>query len=480
MIRLLRSTSVRLALGYAALFIVSSLALVGFIGWGTAGYLDREVEAAIVADTRAVADRLRDFGLAGAVATVTERVVQTADEHAIYLLANPALAPVAGNLDAWPAAVKREPGWYQAELVQANKLHATRLLHVALPGNYHLLVGRDVQDRVAVQSLILNALAWAAAAAIAIAVAGGLLVRRAVLRRVEAINRTAVAIVQGDLSQRVPVRGTSDEFDQLAQTINTMLQQIGVLIESVRNASNAVAHDLRTPLAELRARLEELLRVKPSPDATFGEIQGAVADIDRIIGIFNALLRLAEIDSGERRAGFRSVDIAALAAEAAELYAPLIEERGAKLAIDAPGGMAVTGDPFLLAQAIGNLLDNAAKYAPAGSTISLDVARRADQQIEITVADRGPGIPDTEKGRVTERFYRGDASRSTVGVGLGLSVVAAVARLHGGALTLGDNHPGLRAALVLPAAAETDVRASTSSAQTDKNTARPEPVEGRA
>lgn len=440
MTRLLRSTSVQLALGYALLFIVSSAALGGFLWWRTAGYLDREIDAVIVADTRAIGDRLRDFGLAGAVTAVTERVLQTADERAIYLLATPVLTPVAGNLDAWPAAVKRAPGWYQVELVHADRLHATRLLHVVLPGNFHLLVGRDVQDRAAVQREILNGFGWTAAAALAIAIAGGVLVRRAVLRRVEAINRTASAIVQGDLSRRVPVRGTSDEFDQLAQTINSMLQKIGVLIDSVRNSANAVAHDLRTPLTELRNKLEEM------------KLPDAVADVDRIIAIFDALLRLAEIDSGERRAGFRSVDVSAVAAEAAELYAPVIEERGANLAVGAPGGIAVHGDPFLIAQAIGNLLDNAAKYAPAGSTVSLAVRHRADGQVEIAVADRGPGIPDADKTRATERFYRGDASRSTVGVGLGLSVVDAVARLHGGALTLTDNHPGLIATLALPAA----------------------------
>ena len=459
MLKLLRSTAVRLALGYALLFIVSSLALAGFLWWRTAGYLDREIDAVIVADTRAIGDRLRDFGLAGAVATVTERVLQARDERAIYLLADPLLKPVAGNLDAWPAQVKATPDWYQVELVQDNKLHATRILHVVLPGNFHLLVGRDVQDRVVVQTLILNALFWAAAAAIAIAILGGLLVRRAILRRVEAINRTAIAIMHGDLSQRVPVRGTSDEFDQLARTINGLLDQIAVLIESVRNSSNAVAHDLRTPLAETRARLEELLRTRPAPDMTFAQIQDAVGDIDRIIGMFNALLRLAEIDSGERRAGFRTVDVASLAAEAAELYGPLIEERGARLNVDATSGMTVQGDPFLLAQAIGNLLDNAAKYAPPGSTIALTLARRSDGRIEITVADQGPGIPDAEKGRVTERFYRGDASRSTAGVGLGLSMVEAVARLHGGTLTLADNNPGLVATIVLPAA-ETEQKAA--------------------
>jgi signal transduction histidine kinase len=226
----------------------------------------------------------------------------------------------------------------------------------------------------------------------------------------------------------------------------------------VRNVSNAIAHDLRTPLAELRARLEDILRSKPDRELTLDSLGEAVSDIDRLIGVFNALLRLSEIDSGLRRAGFAGVDLAEIADELAELYAPTAEQRGLTLEAEAAPDLLVRGDPFLLAQAVGNLLDNAVKYTPAGGTIRLTVTPEGDDGVEICVADNGPGIPADELGRVTERFYRGDSARGKGGVGLGLSLVEAVARLHGGRLDFADNGPGLRASLHLsravPAAIE--------------------------
>ena len=447
---LVRSTAVRLAFGYAVLFIVSSLLLTGFLWWRTALYLDREIDAVIIADGQAIADRLRDFGLPGAIETINERVGHASDEHAIYLLVDPTLSPVAGNMQAWPLEVRARPGWYDIELERDGKLHVTRALVGVLPGGFRLLVGRDVQDRTEIRSLIVDSLLWASAVALVLAIFGGLLTRRAVLGRVESINRTASAIVLGDFSRRVPTRGSSDEFDQLAQTINAMLEQIERLIEGVRHASNVVAHDLRTPLAELRARLEALIRTRPPVEAAYEEIQNAVADIDRIVDIFNALLRLAEIDSGVRRAGFREVDLTELIAELADLYEPLAEDKGIALAIEAPRGFRIHGDPNLLAQAIGNLVDNAIKYAPRHGTVSLRIGAGVDDRVEVVVADNGPGIADNEKPRVTQRFYRGDRGIDTEGIGLGLSVVEAVARLHGGVLFLNDNNPGTVATFALP------------------------------
>jgi hypothetical protein len=295
-------------------------------------------------------------------------------------------------------------------------------------------------------------LTWAAAAAFLLGIVGGVLLRRAVLRRVAILDSTASAIVRGDLSRRLPTGDSTDELDQLAQTINITLQQIENLIEGVRNTSNAIAHDLRTPLAELRAHLEELIRARPSREAMLDGIHKAVADIDRVIGIFNALLRLAEIDSGVRRSGFRRVELCELATEVAELYAPLIEEKQATFDLDTLDGLAVNGDPYLLAQAVGNLVDNAVKYAPCHGRVSLRIEPLRDGRLEIVVADNGPGIVDAEKARVLQRFYRSRASDGAVGIGLGLSVVDAVARLHEGSLVLADNHPGLVASLKLPAA----------------------------
>ncbi len=452
MIRLLRSTSLRLALGYAGLFIASSLLLVGLLWWRTASYLDREIDAVILADTRAIGDRLRSSGVPGAIEAIGERAGESGDKNAIYLLVDPLNQPLAGNLNSWPPEIGHATGWYQSEMLHGSQTRATRLLNVALPGDFKLLVGRDVEDRAQVRGLILNGLAWAIAAALVIAALGGILARRALLSRVEVISRTTAAIVQGDLARRVPERESADEFDQLAHMINQMLDQIQHLIEGVRNVSNAVAHDLRTPLAEMRARLESVLRGRPSTNEVFGAIEEVVDDIDRLIDMSNALLRLAEIDSGVRRSGFRNVDITEMVIEVADFYRPAAEAKAITLTTEATDGMTANGDPFLLAQAVGNLIDNAIKYTPNAGQVTVRLTRHSQSKIGIGITDNGPGIPDSEKGLATERFYRGDSSRGMAGFGLGLSVVCAVAKLHGGTLMLTDNHPGVTASLILPAA----------------------------
>ncbi len=445
---LLRSASLRLALAFAALFVFSSTLLVGALWWTTAGYLDREINAVIVSEANALAEQSRTIGLPGLVEAVGRRVAQSRDDKAIYLLADPALRPLVGNIAAWPLQVGRAAGWYEADVERGGAVHRARLVHFILPAGLHLLVGRDIQDRVEVRTAIFNALLWGALIAVLIGAVAGIVFRRLVITRVAAIGQAASAIVAGDLRERVPVAGSGDEFDALAGTINQLLAQIERLIDGVRNVSNAIAHDLRTPLAETRGRLEELLRKRPAPETTFAGIEDTVEDIDRLIGVFNALLRLAEIDSGVRRAGFVRVDLADIVRSVAELYQPAAEAKGIRFAWEAASAL-VDGDPPLLAQAVGNLIDNAVKYAPAGTTIAVSVARGPDAA-RVVVRDGGPGIPDAEKPRVTERFYRGDASRSAPGVGLGLSLVQAVAALHGGTLELADNRPGLAASLVLP------------------------------
>jgi signal transduction histidine kinase len=439
---------VRLALGYAAVFIISSLALAGLLWWQTANYLDRETDAVILANQRAVADQFRDFGLAGAISTINDRIA-SGDKEAIYLLANPVFEPLAGNLSAWPAEIGYKAGWSDTTMFNSGKAHATRLLSVPVGGGLHLLIGRDVEDRTQIRAVIFNGLIWAAAGAIVIAILGAVITRRALSTRIELIRGTTTAIVQGDWSQRVPEAASGDEFDQLTRTINQMLEQIQALLEGVRNVSNAVAHDLRTPLAEARTRLEDVLRREPTKDVAAG-VEQAVEDIDRVIAMSNALLRLAEIDSGVRRSGFKEVELAEIATEVVELYQPIASEKGIALTADISGAPRLRCDPFLLAQALGNLVDNAIKYAPAGGMIEVRIAPSSAGEIAIIVTDSGPGISEAEKAHVTERFYRGDASRGTAGVGLGLSLVAAVARLHGGALEFGDNNPGLAASIRLP------------------------------
>ena len=244
--------------------------------------------------------------------------------------------------------------------------------------------------------------------------------------------------------------GDAHELDILAQTINRMLEQIEQLVHGVRNVSNAIAHDLRTPLAELRSRLEELLVMRPPPEQVRAEIESAVADVDRVIGIFNALLRLAEIDTGARRSGFVRVDVTKVAAEAAEFYQPVAEVKGVQLSFESNGAQTVAGDPLLLAQAIGNLIDNALKYRAGRTARSRSRPRSgATAPSKSRSATTDPVFPTRRRHAWSQRFYRGDASRGTPGVGLGLSLVEGVAGLHGGALELADNRPGLRATLVV-------------------------------
>jgi signal transduction histidine kinase len=254
----------------------------------------------------------------------------------------------------------------------------------------------------------------------------------------------------GLLSPHMTVPSTRDEFDQLARTINGMLDQIQLLIEGARNTSDAIAHDLRTPLTELRNRLESIVLERPQMNVTIEEVQKAVGDTDRLIAVFNALLRLADIKSGVRRAGFRKVDLADVVADIAELYAPLAEENAITLALDAPHGLTVNGDPHLLSQALANLIDNAIKFTPRGGAIQLQLNQAGRGRVEIRVTDNGTGIPDDEKQLVTEKFHRGKGQEDTPGSGLGLNLVEAIVRLHAGVFVLSDNDPGLVASLLLP------------------------------
>ena len=367
----------------------------------------------------------------------------------LVLFTDDSLLRIAGNLPSWPPTVPTSSGTYTLTINLGGSSIQAVLMGSTLPGGYNLLVGRDITRFRDLESLFWYGLAGASGTIVLLGIIGGWQIRRVLLSEVQGISQTASAIVEGDLSRRLPTRGGGDELDMLTQTVNRMLDQIEQLVHGVRNVSNAIAHDLRTPLAELRSRLEELSVTRPSPGETFSEIETAVADVDRVIGIFNALLRLAEIDTGARRSGFVQVDLAKVASEAAEFYQPVAEIKGITLTFTSSSELAVAGDPLLLAQAIGNLIDNALKFAQEKGTITVQAVERSDGTNEVAVSDDGPGIPDDEKPKVTERFYRGDASRGTEGVGLGLSLVAAVAKLHGGMLELSDNHPGLRATLLI-------------------------------
>jgi signal transduction histidine kinase len=447
--KVLRSSALTLAVAYISLGL-AALALFAAPLWYAWRVTIQDGRSEVLqSDAQRLTEVFRREGAPGLITYVNTRIgMQIAGER-LLLLADAALNPLAGNLAAWPPSVPANPGTYTVKLELGNRMTDVALVHANLPGGYHLLVGRDTARYAPLERRFWYALAGAVAILSVLGALGGILIRRALMARIHGIRQTISAIIQGDLSHRLPTHHSGDELNTLSQTINGMLDQIEKLIHGIRNVSNSIAHDLRTPLAELRSRLEQLALTKPSAADTFAEIDAAVADVDGVIRIFNALLRLAEIDSGLRRSGFVQVDVAAVAAAAVEFYQPAAELKGSTLSLEIGGPAPIRGDPVLLAQALGNLIDNALKYTPGDGTIAVAVRRGNDGSVEIVVADSGPGIPDTEKPKAVERFYRGDVSRCTPGVGLGLSLVDAVARLHGSELKLEDNHPGLRARMVL-------------------------------
>jgi signal transduction histidine kinase len=445
-IGVVRSSAVRFGAVYAAAAGFVLLAFAATIWLQSSGRLKAELAATAAEDSNSIALHLQAHGLQAAVELIRQRIASGAEHKVLIELADPNWRVLAGSLPDWPAEFGRELGWHDVDIAETGEY---RVIVSDLPDGLHLVTGRELSAIFHIRRLFFLGLAAAVCALLLLALGGAVFIRRAILARADALNRTTSAIVRGDLRQRLPRGGERDELDLLAETINGMLDQIEQLVQSVRNASNAIAHDLRTPMAELRARLEELARRRPAPAEAFAEIDAAIDDIDRVIDIFNAILRLAEIDAGVRRSGFAPVELAAIVDEMVELYGPVAEERRIAMTSDVNAHPVIAGDRSLIAQAVGNLIDNALKYTPPGGAVTVQVP--ATSEAAVAVADNGPGIPESERGDVTKRFYRGDASRGTPGTGLGLSLVAAVAKLHGGTLDLTDNAPGLKATLTFPA-----------------------------
>lgn len=444
-----RSAGVRFAVVYALLLAVSAAALAMFLWWSTAGLLDRQTEAAIRADAQGLAERWQEGGLPALVLTIDERLSSNVDDDALYLLTNARMQRIAGNLDHWPGTVRDNDTWYELPVDRAGTLSMALVWRYDLPGGYHLLIGRDVQVRTQLRRLLTDALLWALVIVLAMAVAGALLVRSLLRRTLANVSTTANAIAGGDFAQRVKLTGRGDEFDQLAEVINDMLDRIGRLMDGVRQVSNAIAHDLRTPITRARARLEEASLRADSPESLRAAIDRATADLDGIVAVFQALLRISEIEAGSRRSAFAPLDLGPLLADLAELYEAVAEEKDVTLTADIPARLPAYGDRELIQQAVANLLDNAVKFSPSGSAVRLRAAA-TQSNVEVSVIDQGPGIPPEDLKRATERFFRGESARSTPGAGLGLALVQAVAQLHGGTLRLGDAAPGLAATLTFP------------------------------
>ena len=450
--RLLGSTTFRLTLIYFGLFGVSAVVLVGFLYWSTAGFMARQTDEAIEAEIRGLAEQYSQFGTIGLVRALNRRTSQARASRGLYLLTDANLRPLAGNLSAWPRETPEPDGWLTFELEYADRRGAVDLGRARifeLTGGLRLLVGRDIRERLEIDARFRESIGWGIALALVLSIAGGVLVSRPMLRRIDAINQTSREIMAGALDRRIPTRGTDDEFDRLAANLNEMLDRIAQLVASVREVSDNIAHDLRSPLARLRSRLELTLADRGDEEAYRRAIARTIEEADTLLKTFNSLLRIARLEAGVETGQVETFDLDGLVGDVAELYAPLADERSVELDVTPERAGRIRGDRDLLFQALANLLDNAIKFSPGGKTVTI-AARALDDRVTVTVSDRGPGIPEALKNRVAERFFRVETSRNAPGAGLGLSLVAAVVERHEGSLDLEDNRPGLRVVLGLP------------------------------
>ncbi|MGI8841090.1 MAG: sensor histidine kinase [Caulobacteraceae bacterium] len=438
-----RSSSFRLAAFYAAAFALAVAILGAVTLTATRAALARQFDARIAAESASLAREYQAEGLIGVVQAVRER--DSTPGALDFGLQTKDGASVAGRL----AAIRAPKGWsVLRESEEHETPERTRILTADLPGGYRLLVGDDLQGVEALDAVLFQRFALAFAALVLLGVAGGYGLARGVTRRVASITGTAEAIIDGDLTRRVPVRGAGDDLDRLAASFNRMLDRIGALMENLRQVSNDIAHELRTPLTRLRTRLEAGL-TRTGTGEREAALEAGLADLDAILGAFAALLRISQIEAGARRAAFRSVDLTGLARTVVEAFAPSAEDAGGSLTLSDDAPLVMDGDPELLTQMLVNLVENALRHAGAGARVTVR-CRRIDGAAALSVIDDGPGVPASQRARLFDRFHRLEASRSTPGSGLGLALVAAVARLHGAEAGLRDARPGLEARVTFP------------------------------
>jgi len=458
---LVQTQAFRIVLVYVLLFAVSVSALLFFTYWNTRRTLDAQTDQIIEAEITGLDDEYRHFGLPGLVEAVRSRSLHQG--QSLYILVDSRHHYVAGNLDPWPE-VAGAPGdmlEFDFERPVNGKLETRRARGrlLSISGDFELLVAQDVHDRDLTERMFTTTLPWTVVLILILGTVGGALLGRNMLNRLDAINRTSGEIIAGDLSRRVPLKGSGDEFDVLSENLNRMLDRIERLMKGLREVTDSVAHDLRTPLNRLRNRLEESaarLSAQGKDQIGANEIERAIAETDQLIGTFNALLLIAETDAGTTRAAMSPLDLREVAADVVELYEPLAEEKRVGLSLLTSLPAVIEGNRSLIAQALANLVDNAIKYTPSSGKVRIRAAITPDG-VDLSVADSGPGIPEADRSRVTQRFVRLEASRNSPGTGLGLSLVAAVAHFHHAELVLEDNLPtGLKAVLRFP---KTAVRA---------------------
>ena len=458
--KLLRTTAFQLTLVYLVIFIVFAASLLGYFALNTRRLITEQITTTVDSEISGLREQYNQGGIRRLVIVVDLRSRRPGSS--LYLVTTATGEGLAGNVGSLEPGVLDHPGWletnYRRLEAPEGSDHRALVEVVQLPGGFRLLVGRDLEERERLFGIIANAGQWSLALVIVLGLAGGFFVSRRVLNRIEAMTETAQTIMAGDLAGRLPVAGTGDELDRLAEHLNAMLERIEALMGGLKEVSDNIAHDLKTPLTRLRNRCEQALRGSAGVDDYRAALEATIAESDDLIRTFDALLMIARAESGQARDNMTEFDAAEIARDVGELYEPLADEKGIALTVDAPAAAPVRGNRELVSQALANLIDNAIKYAGPngklnGAPAEIVVKAGDDgERIALSVADRGPGIAEADRGRVVERFVRLEQSRSEPGSGLGLSLAAAVARLHGGELKLEDNHPGLRSTIALPRA----------------------------
>ncbi len=458
--RVVLTTHFRLFATYVSLFCVAVAGTFIYVTVAMQDFLSREAEAAVQTDFDVLTKRFREGGVSSLTNAISER--STPSNTALYLLTDSNGVWLAGNLDTVAADLWNSQGAAQFAYRRRDSTGASERQaygHVTrLPGDLHLIVARDVESQEALNRLLRRAFFLGYALIFVIGAAGGVMVSRRILRRVDAASNTAHSIMLGDLAQRIPLTGHNDEFERLNKNLNAMLDRIQDLMTGLKDVSDNIAHDLKTPLHRLRTRAERALQSSRSPEKLTEALGSVIEEADGLIQTFDALLSIARLEAGSRSETFGPLNICALIRDVADLYEPAAEELGLSMRLSCMGDVMIAGEKHLIGQALANLLDNAIKYAvpsegPAASqssqiAVEIGLEDKGDS-IDIVVADRGPGIPEKDRERVLQRFVRLQPSRSIPGSGLGLSLVAAVARLHGGSVSLEDNHPGLKVRLTL-------------------------------
>ena len=452
--RFFRTSVVRLSAIYIAVFAVVTSALLASIFVITREAIDSETDSVIQAELQGLAERYGTLGLRGLAEVIRDRSQGPGPTRSVYLLADHDWQPVVGNLAAWPVSAYARGDWFefrmQVKTATRVESHPVRAALVTLPGDYRLLVGTDLVERVRFERVMRRVAIWSIVVVVFVGSIVGVWMNRRLLKQVHSIASAGRDIAEGDFERRLPVSGSGDELDTLATDLNTLLDRIEQLTVALRFVIDGTAHDLRGPLSRLRQRVESAIADGGSAGAA--ELESILGDAEAVQRTLDSLLRIAQIQSGKPGAETAVLSLGNLSREMVELYEPVAAERNVALVTGTVADGSIRGHRQLLAHAITNLIDNAVKYSPAGSRVTVSVMDDPEA-VALVVADTGPGIPAADRARVLERFVRLNSARAEPGAGLGLNLVVAVCRLHHASLELDDNHPGLKVTIRIPRAA---------------------------